>query len=246
MVDKDTIINTLKECFDIKFHDLNDWDTIFDERELYEDDIYIYKCSFVDLYIHDTGEFYTADPHIPPSFDADYTDYNEYTDDELKIITVLKGYVGGKSYDSNDWGSILENSVTDDDGITRYDLSFGTLYLDKDNNYYDVEPIEIDEDVNILTRNCSDEELSIISLIKQYVPTKYYDLINWSVVLNNVEEIADNIYHYPLTIMDLYLDKDYVPVNYGSCYVIGDDFYYDFNPKDVITDGQLTFITTLK
>lgn len=244
MVDKATIIDTLKKSIDIKFHDLNDWDAIFDDRELYEDDIYIYKCSFVDLYVHDDGNFYTADPHIPPSFNVS-DNYNQYTDDELEIISVLKSYIDGKSYDLNDWSSIIKNSVTDKDGITRYDLSFGTLYLDKNNEYYDVEPIEIDSDVDVLMRNCTDEELSIIPLIKQYVPSKYYDLINWSVVLNNVEEVSDNVYHYPLTIMDLYLDKDYKPVTYESCYVINNDFYYDFNPKDVITDGQLTFITTL-
>ena len=240
---KDDVISSLKSCIDVKYHDLNDWDSIYENRVLYDEDINLYKCSFVDLYIHDDGEFFTADPHIPPSHDATVVD--SFSDDESAIIDELKKCLDPKDYDLNDWGSILNNKVVVDD-LTMYDLSFCKVYLDKDNNFYDVEPVEVDDAIDILTKNCSSEELSTIASIKLYVPSKYYDLINWSIILKRVEEVEDNIYHYPLTVMDLYLDKDYKPVNYKRCHIIDGDFYYDFNPQDIVTDGQLTYITSIK
>jgi len=242
---KETIINSLKSIINPKDYELNDWSVIYDRREHYMDDIHIYHCSFADIYLYDDGSYFDVEPHMPPSFDEDY-DYNlSYDEDDGDLVSVLKSFVSPNDYDLNDWGRIIRDSVVEDDGTIRYKLHFGYLWLDENNEYYDVSPVEVDERFDVLTRNLSDDESLIMGKIKRYIPIEYYDLINWPSVLRNVDEVEENVYHYPFHFMDLYLDKDYKPVQYDKCYIIEDKFYYDFNPQDVITDGQLTYITDL-
>lgn len=244
---KDEVISSLKGIISAKNHELNNWDVIYDRREHYMDDIYLYKCSFVDVYLYDDGSYFDVEPHMPPSFEEAYDHNTRYDDvDDSDLVNVLKSYVTPRDYDLNNWDTIIRNKVDIGDGVNRYKLSFGYLYLDKNNEFYDVDPFEVDEGFDVLSYDLSDDESLIVGKIKRYVPPQYYDLINWHIILRDVEEVEENIYHYPLHVMDLYLDQDYKPVTYDKCYIIDNKFYYDFNPQDVITDGQLTYITDLQ
>lgn len=248
-MDKEKTITSLKECIDFKEHDLNDWETIFNRRKLFDDEerIYIYQCSFVDIYLYEDGTFFSADPHIPPTRNTDFINNHEFSDDEIKLIRILKSYCHPSEYDLHNWRVILDRMETDDDGIKKFDLAYLTLYLDKDNNYYDAEPQEfsIYDDRDLLSINLNDSDLLKIRLIKRYVLPIHYDLINWQFVLNRCKQVDDNLFLYPLGVMDLYLDNNLNVVDYGRCHIIGDEFWYDFNPHPIVAGEQYTFITNI-
>lgn len=243
-MDKDVIINALKSHITPSEYSLNDWDTIFERREKYSKNITIYKCSFCDIYLYDDGSFYTADPHIPPSWGAKVKE--NFTDDEKVIIRGLKKSLLPKDYSLNDWRTILNRSERISDNVTCYDVGYCKIYLNKNNEYYDSEPVEIDEDTKILTNNLTYDESLKVSAIKRYVLPKHYNLINWQYVFKNKIKVADNIYKYPLGIMDLYLNEKLEIQNYDRCHIINDnEFWYDFNPHPILAGEQYTFITKI-
>ena len=241
MTEKETIIKCLKEYVPPNDYDLNDWDIIYKRRENYDKNIFKYSLSSADVYLYEDGSFFDVNPKNQPS----HNPYSEFTDEENKIISVLKDYTSSMFDDLNNWRKILNRSVTDSDGITKYDIDFVTVFLDKNNNFYDISPFEIDDTVDSLSKNISDSDKLKIDKIKQYVLVKHYDLINWQIVLNRVKPIKDNLFLYPLGVMDLYLDSNLDVVDYDRCHIIDNQFWYDFNKHPIVAGEQYTYITDL-
>ena len=243
-MDKDTIISALKTHIIESEWDLNDWERIYERREQYSDDIYIFKCSFCDIYLYSDGSFYTADPNIAPSWGTKVR--TSFDDDEKKIIDSLKTCLQPTDWDLNDWKTILTRAEKVDDNVTVYKISFCNIFLDENNNFYDAEPVEIDGDTNILKSDLNYEESLKVDAIKQYVLPKHYDLINWKYVFKNVSQVRENVYKYPLGIMDLYLNENLEIQNYDRCHIINEDeFWYDFNKHPITAGEQYTFITKI-
>ena len=246
MTDDEEIIDELKKCYSPKDYELNNWEVILSRSVDVDESVKKYKTAFATIYLKN-NKYYDVDP-IEFGYGSSvysYNDISEFNDDEQEIIDVLKSFYPPKDYELNDWKIILSKSTTDEDGITKYKTAFATIYLDKNNNYCDVEPIEIDKHRDLLTNKLNDSDLSKVDKIKQYVLPKHYDLINWNYVLNRVKKISDNLYLYPLGIMDLYLDDDLNVVNYDRCYIIDNEFWYDFNKHPLVAAERCTFITKL-
>lgn len=238
-MDKEKVINKLKEYIDPSHLELNDFDVIYDRRELV-DDVYLFKLSFVDVYLDENCEVYDVSPNH-----SNLQLVEDFTDDERIIVDLLKSYCSPRHYDLNDWRKIIDRKVVDDDGISMYRTSFADIYLDKNNNFYDISPFEVDDTINILSNNLDDAEILKISKIKQYVLPQHYDLINWQIVLKRVKQINNNLFLYPLGIMDLYLDNDLNIVDYERCHIINNEFWYDFNKHPIVAGEQYTYITDL-
>lgn len=241
MYDNSEIIKELKSCYNPKDYELNDWETIVDRSVDVGDGLVKYKTSSATIYLKD-NKFYDAEPDEYDGLPMPKTDFSE---EENEIIKELKSCYSPKEYELNDWKTILSRSSTDNDGITKYNTAFATIYLDKNNNFYDVEPFEVDDTINILSNNLNDDEILKVSKIKQYVLPKHIDLINWKIVLSRVKKIQKNLYLYPLGIMDLYLDENLNVVDYGRCHIIENQFWYDFNNHPIVAGEQYTFITNL-
>lgn len=243
-MNEEDIITQLKTYVNPKHYDLNDWETIYKRREYFEDGIWKYKLSFSEIYLYEDGTFYDVDVNDG----SIYFSYNgdvDVSDNDKIIINELKSYCSPKDHELNDWDTIIKRATTDEDGITKYRTSYGTIYLDKNNNYYDVEPFEIDDTINILYYNLSNSEKTKVDKIKQYVLPKHYDLINWKIILNRVTKVKDNLFLYDLGVMKLYLDNNLDVVDYDRCHIINNQLWYDFNPHPIVAGEQYTYISDL-
>lgn len=241
MYDNSEIIKELKSCYNPKDYELNDWETIVDRSVDVGDGLVKYKTSSAIIYLKD-NKYYDAEP---VEFDGLPIKVDDYSEEDYKIIEELKSCYSPKDYELNDWKIILSRSSTDENGITKYNTAFATIYLDKNNNFYDVEPFDVGATTNILQNNLDDVEISKVNKIKRYVLPKHFDLIDWKSVLNRVKKIQKNLYLYPLGVMDLYLDENLNIVEYDRCHIINNQFWYDFNKHPIVAGEQYTFITHL-
>lgn len=238
-MDKEKVINKLKEYISPSHLELNDFDVIYNRMELV-DGFYLFRLSFVDVYMDDDYEVYDVSPNH-----SDIKLVDDIEEDERIIVDLLKSFCSPRHYDLNDWRKIIDRKVVDDDGISMYRTSFADIYLDKNNNFYDISPFEVDDTVNVLSNNLSDDDKLKVSIIKQYVLPQHYDLINWQIVFKRVKQINNNLFLYPLGIMDLYLDDELNVVDYGRCHIINNEFWYDFNNHPIVAGEQYTYITDL-
>lgn len=243
MCSEDEIIEELKSYISPGDYCLIDWETIISRRTAIDDNIVKYSLPFANVYLKD-DVFYDIEP-IEIDKTHETTHQNDFTEEELEIIDVLKHYCSPKDYELNDWKTIISRAVVDENNITKYEISFATIYLDKNNDLYDISPVEIDKPVSFLPNNLSDSDKLKVDAIKRYVLPKHYNLIDWQTVLNRVKRIDDNLYLYPLNVMDLYLDENLNIVEYDRCYIIDNAFYYDFNVHPMVAAEILTFITDL-
>lgn len=243
-MDKEHIISELKSYISPKHYDLNDLEIIYERREIYDKGIYKYRLSFVDVYLYEDGTFYDIDVSDGSSYFS-VSDYVDVSDNDSEILNELKSICDPNEYELNDWKKIIQRGVTDEYGITKYELSIGDVYLDKNNNFYDCNPYEVDKTTDILYKNLNDDEILVVDKIKRYVLPKHYDLINWKIVLKRVKKVKKNLNLYDLGVMNLYLDDDYNVVDFDRCHIIGNEFWYDFNPHPIVAGEQYTYITDL-
>lgn len=62
--EKEFIINILKTYVSPIDFDLHDWETIIERREQYNDNVFIYKLAYADLYLTDDLEYYDVEPKV--------------------------------------------------------------------------------------------------------------------------------------------------------------------------------------
>ena len=80
-----------------------------------------------------------------------------------------------------------------------------------------------------MTINKSFDEIK--TCLKYYIPNKYWDLNDWSTIIERVEEVEEGIYQFRCSFYTLYFDENMRPVTYGNlivCESRNNNVYYDF------------------
>ena len=126
--------------------------------------------------------------------------------DEL-LINVLKSYCLPKDYDLHNWDLIISRRTHYKDNIYIYPLVYADIYLDEELNFYSVEPKQPNYSF-LNDKTFSDDDELIISVLKEYVPSKDYDLHDWETIISRREHYKNGIYIYKLVYADIYLDEN--------------------------------------
>lgn len=158
--------------------------------------------------------------------------------DEL-LISVLKEYVPTKDWDLHDWDTIISRREHYKDDIYIYPLLYADIYLDSELNYYSFEPKQPNYSF-LEKKTFSDDDELIISVLKQYVQSKDYDLHDWETIISRREQYKNDIYIYKLVYADIYLDENLE--------------FYDVEPKQpnmqsikkVVDEDSVQIINALK
>lgn len=77
--------------------------------------------------------------------------------------------------------------------------------------------------------NKTKEEIE--TCLKYYIPSKYWNLNDWEMIIKRVEEVEKGIFKFKCSFFNLYFDSDMHPVTYGEMIVCeSKDYrvYYDF------------------
>lgn len=85
--------------------------------------------------------------------------------------------------------------------------------------------------------NIDDDEL--INILKHYVPSKWWDLNKWEIIINRRIRVSDDVFMFPCSFMNVFLNSDGSPVSYMDFHVVDDGVYYDFNKS---SDGAGTYV----
>ena len=133
--------------------------------------------------------------------------------DEL-LVDVLKSYVPIKDWDLHNWDLIISRREKYKADVWIYHLVYADIYLTTDLEFYSVEPKQ--PNYSFIKNNNSNDDL-LIDVLKSYVPSKDWDLHNWSEIIYRREHYKNDVFIYKLVYADIYLDE-----NLG---------FYDVEPK---------------
>ena len=86
---------------------------------------------------------------------------------------------------------------------------------------------------------------NILTALKYYIPTNYWNLNNWKIIINREEEVEKNIFQYRCSFFTLYFNEKVEPITYGKQYVIDGKVYYDRN-KNKVGAGTYTYLGKLR
>ena len=133
------LISVLKSYVPSKDYDLHDWETIISRREQYQDDVFIYKLVYADIYLTNDLEFYSVEPKQPNNEVIKQVDDVE----SIIIINSLCNYLPYKYRENVDWGVVLSRKERIQENLTEYTINNIKLYLDDNLNIVEYGDIHI-------------------------------------------------------------------------------------------------------
>lgn len=67
----------------------------------------------------------------------------------------------------------------------------------------------------------------IISVLKYYVPNRWHDLNNWSIILERCKQISSSLFLFKCSYLELFFDKNMVIQEFGNVLIINNKVYYE-------------------
>ena len=74
---------------------------------------------------------------------------------------------------------------------------------------------------------------NILTALKYYIPTRFWNLNNWDIIIKREEEVEENVFEYRCSFYTLYFNEKLEPIEYGRQHIINDKVYYDNSTGDV-------------
>ena len=143
------LVDVLKSYVPAKDYDLHDWEEIIRRREQYNDNVFIYKLVYADIYLTTDLEFYSVDPKQP-----NMSIFKSMSEDEnAMIIDAISNYIPSKYLGDVDWMTVISRREQIHENIYKYTINnisiclddglelveYGNMHIIDDDIFYDFE-----------------------------------------------------------------------------------------------------------